>query len=331
MGSTIGTKITYGPGMVHDLSFLPANHAVIGPGDIVDAQGIQLEEIETVQRKFHHPLFDITPTNSYHAQLSVNDADHPFLFTIEGLGDYASLQLTLTIDPHTIVTIVERISGKKVTVAKIFLHIGEGAQVTYRREYSLPVPNHTAIFREAVIQKHAAITWYDVVQKEEECTYETITRLVGEGAVAKTYGVILGTRTQLLDTSHHTIHESPRTTSHTDIRVLLDKQARHIGRTKTTIMSHAHDTSAREEMHTILLSEKAKSQTVPDLDIQENAVQCTHAVTTSRLSSEKLFYLSSRGMDDIQAKVIALEAHIAPSVQVPEEGSNLITHFLAYE
>lgn len=325
------TKMTYGPGMVHDLSSLNLDSIKVGSGDIVDAQGIQLEETTAYTHRTDHPLFSIPPTASYREQITEKENNTLFRFTIEGLGSHSSLALAITVAPHTTTTIIEQVSGAVLVVARIILTIGEGAQVTYVRHRSVPSPQHTAIYREAVVQKNASVHWYDVIRDEQECTYETTTRLVAEGASAKTYGVILGTKKHLLDTSHHTIHESPHTTSHTDIRIILDREARHLGRTKTTILAHASHSTANEEMHTLLLSEKTKSQTVPDLDIQENNVQCTHAVTTSRLSAEKLFYLSARGIDERQAKLLALEAHIAPSVQSTENGSEFITSFLAYE
>ncbi len=320
--------LSYGPGMVHDLTSFDLYHRTPGSGDVVDAQGVQLEEVggyTILDEK--HPFFGIKPTSAYTHFLDKKNESEPFHFTAEGLAESSVLQCTLSVAPHANVTIIEHTHGQDLLIFSLILKIGEGATVSYMHESSEYAPRHLAIRRVATVEKNAKLTWFDTAQAENECTSETITCLVGEGAEAIVKSAILGKGGQLFDTFYHTIHEAAHTVSHANIRVLLDGHARHIGRAQTTILPHARQVKAREEMHTLLISPHAKSQTVPDLDIRENDVQCSHAVTTTRLSDEKLFYLCSRGLDRNKATSLTLEAHIAPALPPQIDPSLCITQF----
>jgi Fe-S cluster assembly scaffold protein SufB len=316
--------------MVHDLSHLDFSSHTPGSGDIADEQGLQLEESENkVIPRDGHFLFGRTPTQAYTEHLGKEHKKKPFHFTVEGLEKTSILQCTLYVEPHTNITIVEHIRGQELVVFSLFLFIGEGATVTYVREPLPDLPVCAAVYRKATLQKNATLTWFDTVYQEKEIISETTTHLAEEGSSVEVKGLVLATGDQLHDTFHHTIHEAPYTTSHTHIRIILGGHARHLGRTETTILPHAYHSKAREEMHTLITSPNAKSQTVPDLDIQENDVQCSHAVTTTHLSPEKMFYLSSRGIDEHKATALALEAHIVPVVPPLHLASEYITRFIS--
>ena len=66
----------------------------------------------------------------------------------------------------------------------------------------------------------------------------------------------------------------------------------------------------REE--TLLLSEDAEIDAVPNLEIENQDVKCGHAASIGRLDKEKLFYLMSRGLDRAAAERLLIDAFIEP-------------------
>ena len=60
------------------------------------------------------------------------------------------------------------------------------------------------------------------------------------------------------------------------------------------------------------MSDKAAIDAVPDLEIANNDVSCSHGVTTTRLRKEDLFYVQSRGLSEKQAEKLMLYAHVGP-------------------
>jgi Fe-S cluster assembly protein SufD len=107
------------------------------------------------------------------------------------------------------------------------------------------------------------------------------------------------------------IHQAPHTTSHTNLRAAVRDagQAWLLG--KIVVEEQAAGTDAFLSEKVLLLSEKATAQTVPDLEIKNNDVHCSHAATTSPIPPEQLFYLMSRGLDLAAAQNLIVEGFLA--------------------
>lgn len=61
----------------------------------------------------------------------------------------------------------------------------------------------------------------------------------------------------------------------------------------------------------LLLSDQAHAETVPNLEIKTDDVQCSHAASISRLNEEQLFYLQSRGLTQAEAEQLLVESFLA--------------------
>lgn len=125
--------------------------------------------------------------------------------------------------------------------------------------------------------------------------------LAGRGAEAETYGVCLGTGNQHFD--HHTehIHQASRTHSNLDFKVALAGKARSVYTGLIRIAQHAATCEAYQENRNLLLSEEARADSIPELEILNEDVRCTHGATVAPLDDEQVFYLKSRGLPHHQA------------------------------
>lgn len=125
--------------------------------------------------------------------------------------------------------------------------------------------------------------------------------LAGEGAQAETYGVAMGGEQQHFD--HHTehIHLAPKTHSNLDFKVALTHAARSAYTGMIRIAPGAGGSEAYQENRNILLSEDARAESIPELEILTDDVRCSHGATVAPLDPEQLFYLESRGLARLQA------------------------------
>ncbi|MCX7895732.1 MAG: Fe-S cluster assembly protein SufD [Thermoanaerobaculum sp.] len=125
--------------------------------------------------------------------------------------------------------------------------------------------------------------------------------LKGRGAEVETFGVALGTANQHFD--HHTehIHHAPQTRSNLDFKVALAGQARSVYTGLIRIEEQAATCEAYQENRNLLLSEEARAETIPELEILNEDVRCTHGATVAPLDEEQVFYLKSRGLPHHQA------------------------------
>ena len=73
----------------------------------------------------------------------------------------------------------------------------------------------------------------------------------------------------------------------------------------------AQQTEAYQENHNIVLSEGARVETTPQLEIYADDVKCSHGATTGRLDEDALFYMRTRGVPEAEAKVLQMISFLA--------------------
>lgn len=74
----------------------------------------------------------------------------------------------------------------------------------------------------------------------------------------------------------------------------------------------AQQTKAFQTNHNILLSDSAKVQTKPQLEIYADDVQCSHGATVGSLNPDEQFYMRSRGIPEAEAKILQMVSFLAP-------------------
>jgi len=73
---------------------------------------------------------------------------------------------------------------------------------------------------------------------------------------------------------------------------------------KIFVRFQAQKTDAKQTNKTLLLSDGATIDTKPQLEIFADDVKCTHGATVGQLDEEQVFYLRSRGIDEMAARDI---------------------------
>jgi Fe-S cluster assembly protein SufD len=128
--------------------------------------------------------------------------------------------------------------------------------------------------------------------------------LDAEGSECTLNGLSLGTSTQLID-NHTTIdHAKPNCASHELYKSILDGKSRGVFNGKIFVRFQAQKTDAKQTNKTLLLSDEATVDTKPQLEIFADDVKCTHGATVGQLDAEQVFYLRSRGIDEMTARDI---------------------------
>ncbi len=98
------------------------------------------------------------------------------------------------------------------------------------------------------------------------------------------------------------VHSAPHTRAKTMLKgVAFDSSSiRFFGR--IIIDENCGDTQSFLEERILLLSDKAKAEAVPELEIKTDDVKCSHAASISRIPEEHVFYLESRGIPKKEAQ-----------------------------
>ena len=133
-----------------------------------------------------------------------------------------------------------------------------------------------------------------------------------EGAETSVDGLYIVGANQHTDTHSVIDHKQPHCTSHQLYKGILDDNGRAVFNGKVFVREGAQKTDAMQTNKNLLLSEKARVDTKPQLEIYADDVKCAHGAAVGQIDPEELFYLETRGIG-------------------PELGRNLLTYGFAEE
>lgn len=128
------------------------------------------------------------------------------------------------------------------------------------------------------------------------------------GCDATLNGLYLVGASQHVD--HHTCidHRHPNGTSRENYRGVLEGRSHAVFNGKVIVHPGARKTNAYQANHNLLLSKDAEIDTKPQLEIYADDVKCGHGATIGRLDETQLFYLRTRGIDEIVARNLLVHA-----------------------
>lgn len=127
-------------------------------------------------------------------------------------------------------------------------------------------------------------------------------RLLGAGASSDMLGLYFGDADQHFDFNTSQDHVEPNTSSDLLYKGALDGDSRAVFRGIIRVLPGAQRTDAYQTNRNLLLSEGARADSLPNLEIEADDVKCSHGATVGQLDSEAKFYLMSRGLDGVQAE-----------------------------
>ena len=132
--------------------------------------------------------------------------------------------------------------------------------------------------------------------------------LAGEGGECLINGLFIGNGLQLLDNYMLVEHSSPRCGSRQFYSGILDGHAHGVFHGRIIVHQPAQKTDAKQTNRNLLLSDDAQIDTKPQLEIYAADVKCTHGATIGLIEGDALFYLRSRGIDEVSARRLLLFA-----------------------
>ncbi|MCJ7446744.1 MAG: Fe-S cluster assembly protein SufD [Bacteroidales bacterium] len=130
--------------------------------------------------------------------------------------------------------------------------------------------------------------------------------LGGEGAESYSYGLYLADKFQHVDNYVNVEHAYPNCTSNQLFKGVLDDMATGAFNGRIYVHKDAQGTMAYQKNNNILLTDDAKMDTKPQLEIYADDVKCSHGATVGQLDDDALFYLQSRGINKREARLMLM-------------------------
>jgi Fe-S cluster assembly protein SufD len=152
------------------------------------------------------------------------------------------------------------------------------------------------------------------------CDVKLDVRLAGEGAEANIYGAYVCGGEERVKIAVDMHHDLPHCNSRQLFKGIAGGTSKVDFYGKIIVAQDAQRTEAYQENHNLLLTDGAKVDTKPQLEIYADDVKCSHGATIGRLNEEEQFYMRSRGITLEDARVLQMISFIAPVLEnIPEE------------
>ena len=293
---------------------------------ILEADGLtpQEQKLTSLNAAFHHDALLIQiPAGFQHAQplrlvrlLSVTPEAALFPLTLVVVGEGSRVSLV-----EEDVGIEADSSNAAHTInGRIELILEPHSTVRYCRIQRWAAGAHEFLLQRATLREGAQLDMVNVNIGGRVSKTHVIAQMLGAQAMSRVYGFVFGHGRQHVDFHSLQDHQAPRTMSDLLYKAALTDASRMIYTGLIRIAKAAKQTDAYQANHNLLLSQQAKAETIPMLEILADDVRCKHGATIGPVDEEQLFYLMSRGIPRTLAERILVRGFVEPVIrQVPGE------------
>jgi Fe-S cluster assembly protein SufD len=144
--------------------------------------------------------------------------------------------------------------------------------------------------------------------------------LIGEGASAQWSGLQLLDGDQRADLTTAQNHMAPKTVSDLLNKCVLSGASQSSVSGMVRVEPEADGTDGYEGNRILILSDRAKAEALPGLEILSDDVRCSHGVSIGGLDPEEVFYLRSRGIPEAESKALLVEGFLEGMLhRIPDE------------
>lgn len=147
----------------------------------------------------------------------------------------------------------------------------------------------------ATVDRDASIQWTVAALGSKFSQVSQKVSLVGEGAYSQVNGVLFTQERQQLTYNTHQHHHAAHCRSDFLYKAALQDQSRTVWRGMIGVDPGAQKTDGYQRNDNLLLSDQARADSIPGLEILADDVRCTHGSTSGKVDEELIFYAQSRG------------------------------------
>ncbi|MGD8814341.1 MAG: Fe-S cluster assembly protein SufD [Anaerolineales bacterium] len=238
-----------------------------------------------------------------------------------GSGGLAATRLVVIVSQDAELTLVHETGsplqpqGEAAYAGIVELHVGEGAKLNFveLQHWGKHVWNFT--HERAHLERNAGIDWvFGAVGSRFTKTYADL-NLAGEGAEGRMTAFYITDGEQHLDHDTQQNHLKPHTTSDLLFKGALGNRSRSVWQGMIYVAPGAQKADGYQMNRNLILSDDARADSIPGLEILADDVRCTHGATVGRLEDEPLFYLMTRGMARETAERLLIDGFFEPILE----------------
>ncbi|GAB4056910.1 Fe-S cluster assembly protein SufD [Catellatospora paridis] len=248
----------------------------------------------------------------------------PFTLRLAGLGaeGAAAAHTYLSVGAYAEATIVLEQTGSVTLADNVEIAVADGAKLTLVTVADWAADAVQAQHIKVKLGRDAKILHVQVSLGGDLVRQFTSVDYTGRGGEAELYGLYFADGAQHIEHRLLVDHSVPDCRSYVGYRGALQGEGAHtvwVG--DVLIQDQATGTSTYEVNRNLLLSDGARADSVPNLEIETGEiVGAGHASATGRFDDEQLFYLMARGIPESEARKLVVRGFFAELLgKIPAE------------
>ena len=238
-----------------------------------------------------------------------------FRLNAAGAGQFE--HTLIIVEPGASLHFIEGCSAPKYNVTNLHagcveLFVKEGARLRYStiENWSRNMMNLNT--KRALVEKDGIIEWVSgSFGSHISCLYPC-SILHGENARCEFTGVTFASKGQHLDTGASVIHAAPHTSANINTRTISKSGGKATYRSAVKVTRRADHAKCSVNCESLMLDNLSRSDTLPVMDIEGDEADIGHEARIGRISDEAIFYLTSRGIDEEEARAMIVRGFVEP-------------------
>jgi len=245
---------------------------------------------------------------------------------IDGVRRLAAPRNLIVVEEGASATVIEEqlsetADGIAAHLGGTEVFVGDGAKLVYGtlQDWGRNVYHYSN--QRARVGRDGELQWIQTLLGARMTKTNSYFDLDGPGAKVFVHGFMFGDQRQHFHLHTLQRHLKDHGTSDLMIKGCLKDHARSVYQGLIQVSEGAQRTDAYQANRNLLLSNTARADSIPGLEILANDVRCTHGATIGQVDEEQLFYLMARGLSRSQSQRLIVEGFFAPVLdRIPLEG-----------
>ena len=171
---------------------------------------------------------------------------------------------------------------------------------------------YNLVTKRANVYKNATVEWVDGNLGSRLTMKYPCIQLLGEGAKGEILSVAFAGIDQHQDAGAKVIHVASNTSSRITSKSISKDTGRASYRGLVKVHKNAKNCKVSVECDALLIGEDARSDTYPTMEIDNDQVKIEHEARVSKVAEEQLFYLTSRGLSEDEARLLIVNGFMEP-------------------
>lgn len=238
-------------------------------------------------------------------------------FRIQGAGEGTFEHTLIVAEEGSEVNYIEGCTAQSTSVnsmhcavVEIFVHEGARARHTTVQNWSRDA--QTVDTKRALVDAHGTIEWVGCSMGARHMVLHPGSHLIGEGAHAEHLDVGVAGKGVRKDIGAKVMHLAPNTTSKI-LAKSISKDGGIVGyRGLVEMGANSQGSKAHLRGDGLTMDDRSKSDTWPEIQIQNPHATVAHETTAGRISADQLFYMGSRGFTEAEAEAMIVNGFVEP-------------------